>query len=682
MKYTLRSLPALAMVALAFIFFVDRAEAAPAGRATGAEVEPADCMFDLPAGVVEGEDVVCGYLVVPEQHANPDGPTIRLAFAILKAQPAEGETAKPDPVFMLQGGPGGSTIDTYAKWLLREEPFPDRDVVLFDQRGTYYSEPSLVCGESLSMTLQTLEQRLTPEESSRLGEQSSLQCRARLLDEGVNLAAYNSLENAADIEALRDALDYGPINLYGVSYGTLLALHTMRNHPEHLRSVILDAVVPPDVNFRAEGPRSHDRAFSELFKACAADPACNTAYPGLEQVFLDTVKALDANPARMPLTDRETGRTYNAVFDGETLIGSMVQLLYSSELLPALPKIIYDARDGRFDFLSRILPQMVFDRTLAEGMYFSTLCAEDADYTIQDVQLDVRPRFVDDERRDEVDFLKLCAKWDVPALGPQVDEPVVSDIPTLVYSGQFDPVTPPWFGERVAKMLKNRYFFTWPAGSHGELLTNECTLGMAREFIDDPSTAPDSSCMADYPKPTFVTPATVMMTPATTYVLGMLEGQASRAPFFVYFLAMMAMLTLFVVWPAAWFVRAMSRKHGDPRPIARVPRWIAVVNAVLLVMFAAGFVVAFAGAILTGAELELLFGLPGESWWLFAISLLIIILTAAMAVFAVVAWIKRFWSGWGRVYYTALVLAAAVCVAVLLQLSLAFPLIGRILGRA
>ncbi len=188
--------------------------------------------------------------------------------------------------------------------------------------------------------------------------------------------------------------------------------------------------------------------------------------------------------------------------------------------------------------------------------------------------------------------------------------------------------------------------------------------------------------MADYPKPTFVTPATVMMTPATTYVLGMLEGQASRAPFFVYFLAMMAMLTLFVVWPAAWFVRVMSHKNGDPRPIARVPRWIAVVNAVLLVMFAAGFVVAFAGAILTGAELELLFGLPGESWWLFAISLLIIILTAAMAVFAVVAWIKRFWSGWGRAYYTALVLAAAVCVAVLLQLGLAFPLVGRILGRA
>jgi len=565
---------------------------------------------------------------------------------------------------------------------LRDNPFvEERDVVLFDQRGTYYSDPNLVCSESMSLTLQTIEQDLTAEEYARLNEQASLACRDRLAGQGVALAAYNSLENAADVEALRQALDYADINLYGVSYGTLLAQHVVRDHPEHLRSVILDAVVPTDVDFRAEGPRSHDRAFTQLFEACAADPDCAAGFPDLERVFFDLVESLEKNPARVPLTDPETERTYQAAFDGETLIGAVTQLLYSSEILPALPKMIYDARAGHFDLFSRILPLLIFDRTMSEGMYMTTLCAEDADYTLDQVRTDgIRPQLVEDERRDEADFLQLCAKWGVPELGPAVDAAVVSDIPTLIYSGRFDPVTPPAFGERVAQSLPRSTFITWPAGSHGELLSNACTAGVAAAFLRDPLAAPDTSCVQEHSRVDFVTPAQVVMTRAAPNILALLEGRGDPGPVVAYVLGALFLLSLFVVWPLAWVIRILREKPGDRRLGAKAPRWMAVVSALLLLAFGVGLPGAVLASSLQGDNLALFFGLPAAWAWLFALSLAAFALGVALAFFAGVAWVRRYWSAAGRVYYTLLALAAVVCAAALIQLDAAFPLIRRALG--
>ncbi|MGQ0603269.1 MAG: alpha/beta fold hydrolase, partial [Anaerolineales bacterium] len=277
--------------------------------------------FTIPAGASEGDNFECGWLIVPEEHANPDGPIIRLAVVIVRA---DDPNPAPDPLVMLQGGPGGSSIDVFTQVL-----FPlgggsplrrNRDLILFDQRGTLYSEPALTCPEITQLTEDTIEQRLSVEEGERLVISAYTQCRERLMAEGVNLAAYDSVENANDIEALRVALGYDQINLYGVSYGTLLALHAMRQNPAGLRAVILDSVAPPDINFAAEAPRSMQRVFDELFGACAADAECNRAYPDLENVFFALVEKLNTEPARLPITDFETGENYDAVLDGDTLV--------------------------------------------------------------------------------------------------------------------------------------------------------------------------------------------------------------------------------------------------------------------------------------------------------------------------------------------------------------------------
>jgi len=198
-------------------------------------IEWTPCWMELPDGFVEGEDIECGYLLVPENRAKPGNtPTIELAFAIVYAPT---EDVQPDPIIYLAGGPGGNAVADVESWL--EIPYlGDRDLILLDQRGTGYSLPSLNCPEVEA-----------GEEEVEAGEDNGTEaCRDRLIDEGVDLQAYNSAENAADVADLRVALEYDEWNLYGISYGTRLALTVMRDHPEGVRSVIIDSVYPPEVS--------------------------------------------------------------------------------------------------------------------------------------------------------------------------------------------------------------------------------------------------------------------------------------------------------------------------------------------------------------------------------------------------------------------------------------------------
>ena len=218
----------------------------------GSSFTPSACMFKLPVGIKDGDGIQCGYLTVPEEHADPNGPVLKLAVAIIKRKAS---APSPDPFVMAQGGPGGSTIETYAQTLLSKPNFvSDRDIVLFDQRGTKYSTPNLYCTELDQLLADTVEKRLTKDEDEKLSLEALQACKTRLSGESIDLSAFNSLENAADIEDLRIALKYPQINLYGVSYGTLLALHYMQMYPKSLRSVILDGVVPPKLTLFSIAP--------------------------------------------------------------------------------------------------------------------------------------------------------------------------------------------------------------------------------------------------------------------------------------------------------------------------------------------------------------------------------------------------------------------------------------------
>ncbi|MCG8348676.1 MAG: alpha/beta hydrolase [Chloroflexales bacterium] len=639
--------------------------AAPPTQRAAAPFATAPCMFDLPLGVIEGQQVVCGYLTTPARHANPDGPTIRLAVAILKSQALN---PAPDPLVMLQGGPGGSTIDTYFEILLSDPSFlPNRDIILLEQRGTLYSEPALTCQELDELTIELLDQDISPEEDLQRSAQALQQCHDRLVNEGVDLSAFDSVENAADIEALRVALEYEQINLYGVSYGTLLALHTMRNHPEGLRSVILDAVIPPQTNFLVEAPRSQDRAFTVFFDACASDPQCNDSYPNLEQVFFDLVEQLNETPAQIQMTDPETEIRYDALLDGDSLEESLFQLLYATEIIPALPRLIYAARDGDYTVLSRLIALFVFDRTMSTGMYFSVICAEDADFNLADLQLDgLRPTVATTGRRDVEAILMFCQDWNVDPLGPEIDAPVSSDIPTLLLSGIFDPITPPAFAEGAAATLAQSYNYTFPHSGHSAALSGPCSKQIIRDFLDNPTVEPDASCITGLSGVDFITPANTLRVPSLLPLLNLEGSAANELTLFGASLALL--LSIMLIGPVAWLVW-MVRRHGGRTvsfvPIrARVLSWLTTLNGIVLLGFALGLFVMIVTSLQT-VTTWLLFGAPRSWIGLFTLPLFSLFLTAGMVVGAVLAWRSKFWSVWYRSYYTVLVLADIVCLVLL-----------------
>ena len=628
-------------------------------------------MFELPVfSFVSPErfGFECGYVTVPEQHRRPDGPTLRLAVAILNSQ---AEDVAPDPLFMAQGGPGGSSLEIFPLLMLNSPIRAGRDIVIFDQRGTFYSEPNLLCPELDQLTEETIELDLTPAEEDRRTLEAYQACRERLVSAGINLAAFNSLENAADIEAIRVALGYERINFYGVSYGTLLGLHYMRNYPGSLQAVILDGVVPTQGSFLAEIALSADRAFKEAAQLCAADVACNTAYPDLEAVIYEVTAALNETPAAVPVTDPITGRTYQASVDGDLFLNTLFQAMYVPSLLLTLPTLVYSSRDHDYTPLSTLLGLILFQPTFSAGMYHTVVCAEEADFKPAGMPVEGAPPILARlMKEDNVLILEVCRLWDIPKLGPEVDAPVVSDIPTLLLSGHFDPITPPVFAETVAETLSNGYAYTFPDTSHGALGTTGCADRIIIDFLNDPRVRPEAGCLAAEPSRFEIpTPATVIVTPALTNVLGLFEGRNLGSAGLL-LLGMSGLLSFFLIWPIAFLMGKLRKRP----PRAKQPNVALGCSASGLALLTGGlsllFVIGLIAVIFLSDEAVLFIGVPWASAPLFIIPPLLLLLAVSMLAVTIMIWLKGYWSLWRRGYYTLLTLSAIAVVGVLAQWSM------------
>jgi pimeloyl-ACP methyl ester carboxylesterase len=629
--------------------------------------EAGPCTFTIPTGVIEGTDVRCGTLIVPELYANPSGPTLALAVAIISAASAN---PRPDPVVFAQGGPGGSTIDYYTQVLFSSRIRKNRELVLFDQRGTKYSKPNLFCQEIYDETIDTLPLDLKTAESEKRSYAAAMACRERMVKEGINLAAFNSVENANDIESLRTTLGYKQINLYGVSYGTLLALHAMRQNPAGLRSVIIDSVVPPTINFNFEAPRSGDRAFTELFKACAADAGCSKDYPNLEKFFFDLVERLNQKPVTMHLLDSETGKTHDALINGDGLIGILFQMLYATELIPLMPKMIHAVADGNYAFLEGILPLFIFDKTVSYGMYYSVVCAEGGTSDPSQLNFEnIRPELAKDADISNQGLVKLCTDWKVPAL-PAADEAAVqSSIPTLVFNGRFDPITPPAYGQEAAKTLSKSYYFVFPNTGHGALTTSDCADGIFLEFLSNPDHAPDASCIDTLPPVQFLTRKEVLDVPAAYQVMMELNDALGKGKLpkmqLLFGVWLLVLLSAGVIFPGAWLVRVLRRKPAREIPlVVHLASWIPVMNSGVVLAFALGFVVVLFQAAINGSN-SYFFGIPAANWPLLLLPWMSLGLTVLTLGYAAAGWLGHYWSVLRKVYYSLLALASLASVVML-----------------
>ena len=609
------------------------------------------------------ERMRCGYVTVPETHGADDARTLRLAVVVLGAT---GDAPELDPLFLLQGGPGGGTIDTYQLLMRSHAVRTQRDIVLFDQRGTGRSQPFLGCTETYDAAVRTAEDLLSYEEAARTNEQAMLQCRERLAREGVRLDAFDSIENARDIDDVRRALGYEKINLYGVSYGSQLAQHATREIPNALRSVILDAVAPLAESFVAAAARSENRALTEFFAACTAHPVCSIDYPNLEATYFDLIAQLDAAPLRMRVDDPNTGRTYNAWLDGQTLQGLFFQSLYSAELLPLLPRLIIDLRSGDTGFAGNLASLFVFDKSVAHGMYFSVICAEDAGFDPQQLDFStLRPQISAHAASDAELLLRVCRAWNVAALPPPANEPVRSDIPTLVLNGRFDPITPPSNGAAVAATLSAAYVFTFPNSAHGAFPMNDCADGITQAFIARPDQQPDSTCIDAGGSIAFVGKNSLITVPVVGQMLNA-PSTARQQQFLALAAAVLVLLSGIVLMPLGWLLRLLlSRRSSHPMPFAaRAMPWAAALYTFGIIVFVGGI---FGAAITAAAgnDYSFLVGVTSDILPLFSLLPVLAILAVVILWGVVAGWRSGTWGILRRLYRSALALAAIVASAVL-----------------
>jgi pimeloyl-ACP methyl ester carboxylesterase len=414
----------------------------------------------------------------------------------------------PDPLVYLAGGPGAAAIAGGHFYQLADL-LERRDLIVFDQRGTGYAEPLLDCLE-VDALYERPDLYDDLEETSRLFSEARQACRQRLVDAGINLSAYNTAQNAADVNDLRLALGYEQWNLYGGSYGTRLALTVMRDFSQGVRSVILDSTVPLQVDQQAASGPNTQHAFQRVFQACAADAVCNAAFPGLESAFYELVERLNAEPAVVKTFYHRTNKYEDMPLNDHYLIKGLSGYLFKPYAFVETPKLIFDAHQGRYARLAEVVSENWSIGTITnEGMFYSVMCHDEFAFTSQAkiaaANADIHPLIGQTALEQAETMLAICETWDTGQADPIENEAVRSDIPTLVLAGTYDPVTPAEWGKMVAETLVRAHYVEFPGG-HGVLgPAIGCSLEIASAFLDNPSGALDLSCLDSKLKPRFIT---------------------------------------------------------------------------------------------------------------------------------------------------------------------------------
>ena len=479
------------------------------GCTASVRFQPGSCDFKLPDG--QDPNASCGHLTVPEDRGRAHGRTIRLAVAVLRAT---GEHRVSDPVVMLSGGPGDPALEGMMPKWTADVAAPlqaKRDLVFFDQRGTGRSQPALQCPEYTASVSAELAQPLTAEQDAAKLKSALRACHDRLVSEGVDLSAYTDAATAIDLHDLMKALGYSQWNLRGISNGTRVALTALRDEPDGIRSVVLDSTVPVQANWRADYSKDFERSLNTVFAACATDPGCNAAFPNFEQTFFTLVENLNASPITVQPTDPTTGEPFTVVITGDRLLLGVQQALYDTTLIPLLPLVITAAAGGDTALLTVAAARIAAPSANAQGVFRSDLCFEEIPFSTPDVVA-----MATDGVRAEIKEAgviginnlddEVCAFWGARQPPALENEPVTSEVPALVLAGEYDPITPPAYGQLAAQTLANSFYFLFPGQGHGQLfnpLAPTCAIDLVAAFLDDPTQRPDGSCVDALPAPHF-----------------------------------------------------------------------------------------------------------------------------------------------------------------------------------
>ena len=442
---------------------------------------------------------LCGSVQVYENTATQKGRKILLNVAVVPSNPLAGGTAasgashSPDPLFLLAGGPGQAATDAFALLVPDfEGVLQQRDLVLVDMRGTGKSNP-LRCAVP--------DPQATPSSSSQATPPDTMKACLATLNADPTL--YTTQAAANDLDQVRQALGYQKINLLGVSYGTRLALAYLRQYPDRARALVLDGVSPTDWELGPHNPANAQRSLDLIFAECAAEAACHAAYPNLPEEFATLMATLEKQPVEVDLVHPLTNQRVKLELTHDEAADAIQFMSFSPDNIAAIPQLIHNTvTSGQYNLLASQYLVAIYslNQPIAYGLYLSVVCAEDAPFypaTPEKVDSYLPDRTLEQEQQ--------CQAWPHAQASANFKQPVRSNAPVLLLSGQLDPVTPPSNAEQAARTLPNSLSLVIPRLSHNVVFA-DCVPDMVAAFLKaGTAKGLDTSCIKQIQPAPFLT---------------------------------------------------------------------------------------------------------------------------------------------------------------------------------
>jgi len=430
----------------------------------------------------------CGRLSVPEDRDNPDVRSIDLNVAVVNA---DVENPEQDAVVLLAGGPGQAAVDTFAVMARNlSQLLPKHRIVMVDQRGTGESHP-LRCDFEMEEFADITDWR-SPEMVQWLKD-----CHASL---DADTRFYTTTIAIEDLESVRQALGIEQWNIYGGSYGTRKGLTYMKLYPDSIRTAVLDGVMPQQEAMAAAHETNLQNTLKNVFRLCREDEQCQERFGDAEQQMWTLLQSLEEQPIEMRLPNPSSGDYETFELTRDFAVIGLRMFSYSPETMGMIPLLVSLANHDQPQNLAQQAFMVTSSLTdnLNNALELSVVCAEDVPFLPQ--KQNTQNSLFGDEFFEMMS--SRCDYWDADVVDASFKDPVVSDIPTLLLSGEYDPVTPPTFADVAMETLSNAQHLV--AQGQGHIVANRgCMPKIMTAFIKDPAEELETECMNNFKQPAF-----------------------------------------------------------------------------------------------------------------------------------------------------------------------------------
>ncbi len=454
--------------------------------------------------ISDKQEYTFGYLEVLENRQNTDSKKIKIPIYIFKSR---SENPKKDPIIYTVGGPGSTTMPS-SQYMNYYKYLDDRDFILVEQRGNYYAKPHLDCPEWSQAIYESNLPNFDSEEYDMLFERAAESCRDRLFKKGIDLNGYNTNEIAADINDLVNVLGIEEYNLLTISYSTKIAQVLLRDYPKRIRSVVMDSPLPLEVSYDEESVQNLMESIDKLLSDCEAEKDCDMTYPNIKNRFFNYLQEKTSNPLTILVENPKSGKQETFYLKGKDLI-----TVFTNSSTGNVVNIPLEINKLLNNDLTSVKKQLTYlfeepSNGAGLGMRLSVWCTEEYPFNKQEIIKSETIKYPQIKGLSPAVFEKeICEIWGVQKVSKIENQPIKSDVPVLLISGEYDNETPVKWAKSMTNNLTNSYHLIFKGWKHTPTTNwvNQCAMLAANHFFNNPSIKPIPDCFAEIESPDFKT---------------------------------------------------------------------------------------------------------------------------------------------------------------------------------